>query len=317
MTTPNLRGRICLVAGATRGAGRGIAIALGEAGATVYCTGRSARGNTPAGRPETIEETAELVTAAGGKGIHHRCDHLDEAQVKQLMERIHKEHGGLDLLVNDVWGGDALADWNTPFEKQDVSKGRAMFDTAIWSHVITARHAAALMMNRENPLLVEITDGDGFGYRGTFFYDLVKFTVMRMAFTLAFELGPKGITALAVTPGFLRSEAMLENFKVTEANWRDGAKVQPDFVCSETPRFVGRAVAALAADARVKERAGRTYASWTLAREYQFDDLDGSRPDWGTYFEKKYGAVPAADYTSWRNGPFELATKNGEKYHAE
>lgn len=317
MSTPQLAGRICLVAGATRGAGRGIAVALGEAGATVYCSGRSTRGHAPPGRPETIEETAELVTAAGGRGIAVKCDHLDEAQVKSLLATIREAHGGLDLLVNDVWGGDALAEWNTPFWKQDVAKGRAMFDTAVWSHVLTTRHAAEAMMGRDNPLLVEITDGDGFGYRGTFFYDLVKFTVMRMAFTLALELGPRGVTVLAVTPGFLRSEAMLERFRCTEANWRDGAKVQPDFIASETPRFVGRAVAALAADPRVKARAGRTFASWTLAREYGFDDVDGTRPDWGAYFEKKYGAVPAADYTSWRNGPFELATKDGQKYHPE
>lgn len=314
---PDLSGRVCLVAGATRGAGRGIAIALGEAGATVYCSGRSVRGQTPPGRPETIEETAELVTAAGGKGVHHRCDHLDEAQVKALLARIAAEHGGLDVLINDVWGGDHLAEWNLTFLEQDVSKGRAMFDTAVWSHVITARHAAKLMKGRTNPLLVEITDGDSFGYRGSFFYDLVKFTVMRMAFTLAHELKPHGITALGVTPGFLRSEAMLELFKCTEATWRDGAKVQPDFICSETPRYVGRAIAHLAADARVKERAGRTFASWTLSREYGFCDVDGERPDWGAYFEKKYGVPAAADYTSWRNGPFELATANGQPYHAE
>lgn len=313
----NLKGRICLVAGATRGAGRGIAIALGEAGATVYCSGRSTRGNTPPGRPETIDETAELVTAAGGKGIHHRCDHLDEAQVKQLLERIRSEHGGLDVLVNDVWGGDDHTEWGKPFWEQDLSKARSMFDTAVWSHLITSRHAAELMIGRSNPLIVEITDGDGFGYRGSFFYDLVKFTVMRMAFTLAYELGPKGVTALAVTPGFLRSEAMLERFKCTEATWREGTKVEPDFIASETPRFVGRAVAALAADERVKERAGRTFASWTLAREYAFDDVDGTRPDWGVYFEKKYGPVPAADYTSWRNGPFEVVTRDGRAYHSE
>ncbi len=317
MSSLALKGRICLVAGATRGAGRGIAIALGEAGATVYCSGRSVRGQTPPGRPETIEETAELVTAAGGAGLHARCDHTDEAQVKDLVERIRREHGGLDVLVNDVWGGDDLADWASPFWEQNLATGKSMFDTAVWSHVITARHATPLMFGRSNPLLVEITDGDGFGYRGSFFYDLVKFAVMRMAFTFAHGLTKKGVTALAVTPGFLRSEAMLQRFNCTEATWRDGAKVEPDFISSETPRFVGRAIAALAGDPRVAERAGRTFASWTLAREYGFTDVDGSRPDWGSYFEEKYGPTPAADYTSWRNGPFDVVMTTRDEYHSE
>lgn len=306
-----LEGKVCLVAGATRGAGRGIALALGEQGATVYCSGRSVRGQLASGasRPETIDETAERVTARGGRGVAVQADHTDEAQVAALCRRLEQEHGGLDLLVNDVWGGDELIDWEAPFWKQDLSKARTVIDRGLWTHVVTARHAAPLLIAKPGSLLVEITDGDGFGYRGTFFYDLVKFSLLRVAFDFARELEPHGVTALALTPGFLRSEAMLARFGVTEATWRDGTKVDPNFIASETPLFVGRAVAALAADPKVFERRGRVFSSWQLAREYGFDDADGRRPDWGAHFEQAYGRPAAPDYASWRDGPFDLFMK--------
>lgn len=276
---------VAVVAGATRGAGRGIAHMLGEAGATVYCTGRSTRerGATP-GRPETIEETAELVTQAGGRGIAYRVDHTVEADVVRLFDLVRTESGRLDILVNDVWGGDELTEWGTPFWETDLSKGRAIIETAVWGHILTARHALPLMVERNSGLVVEITDGDFLGYRGAFFYDFAKASGTRLAYALAAELQSTGITALALTPGFLRSEAMLARFGVTEANWREGARVDPHFSESETPCFVGRAVAALAADPQVRARAGQVFASWTLAREYGFTDIDGRTPDWGAYF---------------------------------
>ncbi len=281
-----LASSIAVVAGATRGAGRGIARMLGEAGATVYCTGRSTResGATP-GRPETIEETADLVTSAGGRGIPVRVDHTVEADVIRLFEVVRAESGRLDILINDVWGGDDLTEWGKPFWETDLGKGRRIVETALWSHILTARHALPMMIERNSGLVMEITDGDFFGYRGTFFYDLAKVGGIRIAYALACELEGTGVTALAVTPGFLRSEAMLARFGVTEENWRDGVKDDPHFIESETPFFVGRAVTALACDPRVREKAGRVVASWTLAREYGFTDVDGRSPDWGRYFE--------------------------------
>lgn len=306
----DLHGRICLVAGATRGAGRGIATALGERGATVYCTGRSTRGApSPMARPETIEETAELVTAAGGVGIPVRCDHGEEADVAALCERIRAEHGGLDLLVNDVWGGEKLVEFGVPIWEMSIDKGRRMLASGLVTHLVTVKHATPLLFGRERPLLIEITDGDHFGYRGSLFYDLAKMSVIRLAFDLAHELRDKGVTALAVTPGFLRSEEMLAHFGVTEATYRDAA--EPHFVASsETPLFVGRAVAALAADPDVRARNGRVFASWTLARHYGFVDVDGTRPDWGAYFGRAFGKPwPEADeaaYTSWRDSPADV-----------
>ncbi|MBX7187234.1 MAG: SDR family NAD(P)-dependent oxidoreductase [Vicinamibacteria bacterium] len=281
-----LASKVAVVAGATRGAGRGIAHMLGEAGATVFCTGRSTResGATP-GRPETIEETAELVTRAGGRGIAVRVDHTAEAEVVGLFEAIRADAGRLDILVNDVWGGDDLTEWGTPFWETDLGKGRRMIEAAVWSHILTARHALPLMVEGNSGLVVEITDGDFLGYRGAFFYDLAKASGIRIAYALAAELLDTGITALALTPGFLRSEAMLARFGVTEENWREGARVDPHFIESETPCFVGRAVVALAQDPQVRTRAGRVFASWTLAREYGFTDIDGRSPDWGRYFE--------------------------------
>jgi NAD(P)-dependent dehydrogenase (short-subunit alcohol dehydrogenase family) len=290
-----LKGKVALVAGATRGAGRGIAVALGEAGATVHCTGRSARGATT-GRPETIEETAEMVTQAGGVGIPARCDHADEAQVRALAASI----GPLDVLVNDVWGGDDAMEWGKPFWELDLAAALPMMRNAVETHLITARHLAPKLVARGAGLVVEVTDGDGWWYRGNLPYDLVKTSIVRMAFGMAEELRPRGVAALAVTPGFLRSEAMLDRFGVTEATWREGAKQDPHFAFSETPRFVGRAVAALAADPRVMEKSGRVFASWTLAKEYGFTDADGARPDWGAHWAEAFpGATRQPDDAFW------------------
>jgi NAD(P)-dependent dehydrogenase (short-subunit alcohol dehydrogenase family) len=286
---------VAVVAGATRGAGRGIAVALGEQGATVYCSGRSVRGNLASGasRPETIDETAERVAAAGGTGIAVRCDHTADDQVRALVDRVRREHGRLDVLVNDIWGGDALTEFGKTFWEVDVAKGRRMIDQAVWSHILTSHHAAPLMFDRGDRgtgLIVEITDGDFYGYRGNIFYDIVKSTVIRLAFIQARELRKRDVAAVAVTPGFLRSEFMLEHFGVTAETWRDGAQKDAHFIASESPLYVGRAVAALAADPNVKQKSGKVFASWTLAHEYDFTDADGSRPDWGAHWETAFGA---------------------------
>jgi NAD(P)-dependent dehydrogenase (short-subunit alcohol dehydrogenase family) len=319
-----LEGKIALVAGATRGAGRGIAIALGEAGATVYCTGRSSRGRpaTP-GRPETIEETAELVTSAGGRGIAVRVDHTKPADVKRLVARIQRQHKGLDILVNDVWGGDALTEWGKTFWTVNLENGLGMLKQSIHSHIITSHYAVPLMLGRGSGIIFEITDGDAFYYRGNLFYDLVKISVIRLAFAMARELRKRDIVSVALTPGFLRSERVLEHFKVTEATWKDvGKKKQNkdqnsgsqndapnDFLMSESPRYIGRAVVALAADPKVKKKTGRVFSSWALAREYGFTDLDGTRPDWGRYARTKYGKYKICDdqfYSYWVPGLVEL-----------
>jgi len=290
-----LENRVAVVAGATRGAGRGIAVALGEEGATVYCTGRSVRGRLASGadRPETIDETAERVTAAGGQGIAVRCDHTVDQDVRALVDRVRRDQGRLDVLVNDVWGGDALTEFGKTFWQVNAENGRKLIDQAIWSHILTSHHTAPLMFDRGDRgtgLIVEVTDGDFYGYRGNIFYDLVKTSVIRLAFIQARELRKQDVAAVAVTPGFLRSEFMLEHFGVTADTWRDGAKKDPNFIASESPLYVGRGIAALAADPNVKAKSGKVFASWTLAREYGFTDADGSRPDWGAHFEKAYGA---------------------------
>jgi NAD(P)-dependent dehydrogenase (short-subunit alcohol dehydrogenase family) len=286
-----LSGKIAVVAGSTRGAGRGIACMLGEAGATVYCTGRSTRGNLASGadRPETIEETADMVTAYGGKGIAVRTDHSDEAQVKELFERIAMEEGRIDVLVNDVWGGDALTSWGKPFWEEDVNNGFKMLQQAINTHILTSKYAVPLMIPAKKGLIIEITDGDGYFYRGHLFYDLVKTSIIRLAFGMSVELAQYNIASLALTPGFLRSEAMLEHFGVTEANWKEGTKVDPNFIASETPYFVGRAAAALAADPDVFSKTGKVFSSWNLSDEYGFRDIDGNHPHWRKYVEQ---AIP-------------------------
>jgi NAD(P)-dependent dehydrogenase (short-subunit alcohol dehydrogenase family) len=282
-----LTGKVAVVAGATRGAGRGIACMLGEAGATVYCTGRSVRGKPATqGRPETIEETAEMVSGYGGQGIAVQVDHSDEQQVQALFERVRAEQGRLDILVNDIWGGDELTEWEKPFWELDIAKGLLMQQRGVHTHIITSRYGVPLMVAARQGLVIEITDGDSPGYRGNLFYDLVKASVIRLALGMAEELRPYGVTALALTPGFLRSEAMLDRFGVTEANWQDGAKVDPHFIASETPYFVGHAVAALAADPDVFRRSGGVYSSWGLSDEYGFTDIDGRRPHWGRYYKE-------------------------------
>jgi NAD(P)-dependent dehydrogenase (short-subunit alcohol dehydrogenase family) len=280
-----LRDKIAVVAGATRGAGRGIAVCLGEAGATVYCTGRSVTGRSAtAGRPETIEETAALVTARGGTGIAAQVDHTVEAQVCALFERVAAEQGCLDLLVNDVWGGDALTEWGVPFWELALDKGLLMQQRAVHSHIITARYAAPLLVRQGHGLIIEITDGDTLDYRGNLFYDLAKTAAIRLAGAMAEELRPHGVTALALTPGFLRSEAMLDHFGVTEATWRDAIGQDPHFAFSETPTYIGRAVAALAADPDVARWSGMALSTWRLVKEYGFVDADGTQPDWGAHY---------------------------------
>ncbi len=291
-----LEDRVAVVAGATRGAGRGIARMLGAAGATVYCTGRSVRGRpATAGRSETIEETADLVTAEGGRGIAVRTDHTVESEVERLFTRVRTEQGKLDVLVNDVWGGDALTEWESPFWELSIAKGLEMLKRAVHSHIITSRHGAPLMIERNAGLIVEVTDGDTLGYRGNLFYDLAKNAVIRLAYGMAADLQAHRVTALAITPGFLRSEAVLDSFGVTEANWRDAIEKDPYFAESETPCFVGRAVAALAADPDVSKKSGGLFSSWALAREYGFTDLDGRRPDWGTFFHRKVQEIVERD----------------------
>jgi NAD(P)-dependent dehydrogenase (short-subunit alcohol dehydrogenase family) len=286
-----LTGKVAVVAGATRAAGRGIARMLGEAGATVYCSGRSTRGNpaTP-GRSETIEESAELVSAAGGRGIAVRADHSNVDDVTALFARVIGECGRIDILVNDIWGGDDITEWQ-PFWTLDTAKGFEILDRAVRTHIVTSRCAAPHMVEQRSGLIVEVTDGDHSGYRGALFYDLAKMATIRLAFAMAEELRSHGVTALAVTPGFLRSEAMLDRFGVSEANWRDAAAKARGFEMSESPCYVGRAVAALAADPNVARRSGGVYASWTLAREYGFTDIDGTTPHWGDYVRDSLTAI--------------------------
>jgi NAD(P)-dependent dehydrogenase (short-subunit alcohol dehydrogenase family) len=301
-----LDGRVALVAGATRGAGRGTAVALGEAGATVYCTGRSTTGRrSEYDRPETIEETAELVSAAGGAGIAVALDHLEAGAVQALGRRIDAEQGRLDVLVNDIWGGELLAEWDTPVWEHDLDKGLRMLRLAIDTHLITSHFTLPLLIRKPGGLVVEMTDGtreynEGH-YRLSAFYDLAKWAVIRLAFSQSKELAPHGCAAVALTPGWLRSEMMLEHFGVTEANWRDAAAVSPHFAAiSESPRFVGRAVAALAADPDVLRRSGGSFSSGGLAREYGFTDVDGSRPDAWRYLVEVQDAGLPADPTGYR-----------------
>jgi NAD(P)-dependent dehydrogenase (short-subunit alcohol dehydrogenase family) len=302
----SLNGKVALVTGATRGAGRGTAVGLGEAGATVYCTGRTTRQHrSEYDRPETIEETAELVDAAGGRGIAVEVDHLERDQVQALVQRIEAEQGRLDVLVNDIWGAEKLAEWNTPVWEHDLDGGLRMLRLAIDTHLITSHFALALLIRRPGGLVVEMTDGtleyNARNYRLSTFYDLAKTAVIRLAFAQGEELAPHGCTAVALTPGWMRSEMMLEHYGVTEANWRDATVGSPHFVAiSETPRFVGRAVAALAADPDVHRRNGGSFSSGGLAREYGFTDLDGSQPDCWRYLVEVQDPGHPPDATGYR-----------------
>ena len=292
---------VALVAGATRGAGRGIAVGLGEIGATVYVTGRSTRERrSEYDRPETIEETAELVTAAGGTGIAAAVDHLESEQVAALVVRIDEEHGRLDVLVNDIWGGELLVDWDTPLWEHDLDRGLRLLRLAVDTHLITSHHALPLLLREPGGLLVEVTDGtreyNATRYRLSVFYDLAKEAVNRIAWSQAQELGLRGATALSITPGWMRSEMMLEHYSVTEENWREGCKVEPHFCISESPLYVGRAVAALATDPERARWNGASTSSGALAQEYGFTDVDGTRPDaWRYIVEHREMGLPADD----------------------
>lgn len=300
-----LKGKIALVAGATRGAGRGIAVELGAAGATVYATGRTTRvRQSEYERTETIEETAELVTAAGGCGIAVEVDHLVPEQVRALVERIRSEHGRLDILINDIWGGEKLFEWHRPVWDHNLDNGLRLLRLGVDTHLITAHFALPLLIERPGGLLVEVTDGttdyNATHYRLSPFYDLAKVAASRMAWAHAKDLEKHGATAVSLTPGWLRSEMMLEAFGVEESNWRDATEKVPHFVISETPRFVGRAIAALAADPERSRWNGQSLSSGQLAKIYGFTDLDGSRPDAWRYVVEVEEAGKPADATGYR-----------------
>jgi NAD(P)-dependent dehydrogenase (short-subunit alcohol dehydrogenase family) len=304
-----LAGRVALVAGATRGAGRGIARALGEAGATVYCTGRSTKGKPSAyKRPETIDETASMVNDAGGKAIAVRVDHTIESEVKALFRRIIRAHTRLDVVVDSVAGEDPLmGQWGFMWQA-NMKPADAIFHQALTSRIITAKHAALTMMPAKRGLIVEITENDILGGGGNPMAQAVKMAQKVLPLFWAAELKPYGIACLSVTPGFLRSEAMLQHFGVTEANWQEAGKKDSNFLMSESPLYVGRAVAALAADPNVLDRSGMLYSSWELAREYKFTDYEGRRPDWGRHAIDWTGMPPAlVEY-------FQVGTKLGLRW---
>jgi NAD(P)-dependent dehydrogenase (short-subunit alcohol dehydrogenase family) len=279
-----LAGRVALVAGATRGAGRGIARALGEAGATVYCTGRSVKGKpSPYGRPETIDATAAMINAAGGRAIALRVDHTNEKAVKALFQRILRAHTRVDVVVDSVAGEDPLLKSHGFLWQANLENADAMFRQGLTSRIITAKHAALAMMPAKRGLIVEVTENDIIGGGANPIAHAVKTAQKVLPLQWASELAPHGVTVLAITPGFLRSETTLQHFGVTEGTWRDAGKKDANFLKSESPLFVGRAIAALAADPKARDRTGLLLSSWELAREYGFSDYDGRRPDWGRH----------------------------------
>jgi NAD(P)-dependent dehydrogenase (short-subunit alcohol dehydrogenase family) len=283
---------VALVTGGTRGAGRAIAVELGAAGATVYVTGRSTRqSRSPVNRPETIEDTAELVTKAGGHGIAVRCDHMDPSDVDALVAQIEREQDGrLDVLVDDTWGGDQWIEWK-PIWEHDLDNGLRAVRNGLETHLITLNKVLPLLVRRGSGLVIEVTDGDDMfndRYRGSMFYDLIKTAITRIGKMLADELNPHGVTSVSLTPGFLRSEEMLEHFGVSEENWRDAIAKDKWFAISETPHYVGRAVAALAGDPQVKRWAGKVLSSGQLAKAYGFTDVDGSQPECSRFFADAY-----------------------------
>jgi NAD(P)-dependent dehydrogenase (short-subunit alcohol dehydrogenase family) len=300
----SLAGKVALVAGASRGAGRGIAVQLGAAGATVYVTGRTTRrARSEMNRPETIEETAAAVDAAGGRGIAVEVDHLLPDAVRALVERIDREQGALHVLVNDIWGATRM-EWGRTAWESSLEYGLHTLRLAIDTHAITSHFALPLLVRVPGGLVIEVTDGtaeyNATRYRVSFFYDLAKAANLRIAFALAHELAPRGATAVALTPGWLRSEMMLEAYGVTEATWREAIPRSPHFAISESPAFVGRAVAALAADPEVARWNGRSLSSGELARIYGFTDVDGSRPDAWRYLVEVQEAGKPADVTGYR-----------------
>ena len=301
-----LKGKVALVAGASRAAGRAIAVELGRLGATVYATGRTTRAQrSEMNRPETIEDTADLVTEAGGEGIAVQVDHLEPQQVKALIERVDRDHGRLDVLVNDVWGGDVYLRFGQKLWEHSLDGGLRMLRLGIDTHAITSHFALPLLIRRPGGLVIEMTDGTAdynANYRAEagFFYDLVKVSVQRMALAQSVELRPHGGTAVALTPGWLRSEAMLDAFGVAEENWREATEKQPHFVISESPTFVGRAAAALAADPDVARWNGQSLSSGQLAKVYDFTDVDGSRPDAWRYIDEVESKNKPADATGYR-----------------
>lgn len=299
-----LKDKIAIVAGATRGAGRGIAVELGAAGATVYVTGRSTwTQRSEYNRPETIEETAAFVNQAGGKGIAVVVDHLEPEQVRSLIAQVEREQGHLDILVNDI-GGEYLTELDKPIWELSLEKGLRLMRLAIDTHIITSYFALPLLIQKPGGLLVEITDGTADynhqNYRLSLCYDLAKTSIIRMAWGLAKELQPYQCTALALTPGWLRSELMLDHFGVSEANWQDATAKEPHFIISETPHFVGRAVAHLASDPDVARWNGRSLSSGQLAQIYGFTDVDGSQPDAWRYIQEVTEMGKPADATGYR-----------------
>jgi len=304
MVSQGLKGKTALVAGATRGAGRGIAVQLGAAGATVYVTGRTTRSErSEMDRPETIEETAALVDEAGGRGLAVQVDHLVPDEVRALVTRIETEQGKLHVLVNDIFGATTI-EWNKSVWESSLEIGLRTLHLAVDTHAITSHFALPLLIKTPGGLVVEVNDGtaeyNDINYRVSFFYDLAKASVNRMAFALAHELQPYGATAVSLTPGWLRSEFMLDAYRVTESNWRDATKINPHFAISESPAFVGRAVAALAQDPDVSRWNGKSLSSGQLAKIYGFTDLDGSQPDAWRYLVEVQDPGKPADVTGYR-----------------